>query len=149
MNDVKGYISVIGIGILFSIINEIILSHNKNFLNRTTLFGNIIRLVFLNIYVYILLLITLFLQWLGKKRVKELLSSKEGNLLIFIFLFLFISIFECIVGNISLIYYSTQTWKYKPNYLTLCKGYVSVVSSLYFTAVLYVFIKFIYPKLFM
>lgn len=39
---------------------------------------------------------------------------------------------EALAGKISGWYFGEQRWKYPPNYLPACNGYISALSSLYF-----------------
>jgi len=82
-----------------------------------------------NIYGYGLLLFYLFRRFFDK-----------FNLFIqFLMLVFFISIFECVAGQISLEYNQRQTWKYFDG-VVLCGGYVSIKTSILF-ALMFLVVK--------
>ena len=61
--------------------------------------------------------------------------DKKISLPIILLTALIISVFECISGKVSKIYHDgKKTWNYDDNFIPLCDGYVSVVSTLYFMA---------------
>ena len=143
----KSYLIVIILAILFGIFSEIVVSQKEI---DGTIVQNIFKVLFLNVYVYALLIITIIFELMGSNNFKTLTSSVIGNLLLFIFLFVIISILECIFGKISNVYHNGhQTWKYSPKMIPFCNGYVSVVTSLYFTIFIFLYIRFIYPILFL
>ena len=145
----KSYLVVIILAIVFCLFSELIISQKKfGLFNGGTTSDKIFRLLFLNIYIYSLLLITIIFQIIGNKNLEQLTSTLFGNILLFLFLFVLISIIECIGGNISYLYYGRQTWKYEQDMIPFCYGYVSIGTSLYFTFFLFIYIRFIYPVLF-
>lgn len=149
MNIGLSYLYVIILGILFSLFSELIISRKQYvFKNSKDIGIQFLKLIFTNLYVYSLLVITFIFQIIGVSNVKQITSSFIGNVLLFLFLFILISLLECIGGKISYSYYKKQNWNYKPRMIPFCNGYVSVVSSLYFTFFLYFYIRFIFPLLF-
>lgn len=56
---------------------------------------------------------------------------------------LIITIYECIVGYLSYITFGKQTWKYPKIYMTFCSGYISIITSIYWFALIYGFYIFL------
>lgn len=89
----------------------------------------LLSMTIFNIYGYGLLLYYIFRNFF-----------KKFNLLTqFLMLICFISIFECVAGQISRVYNQRQTWKYDDGGV-LCGGYVSVKTSILF-AVIFILIS--------
>jgi hypothetical protein len=39
---------------------------------------------------------------------------------------------ECVMGQVSMMYFKTKKWEYPTHYVTACDGYISVLSTAYF-----------------
>ena len=140
MSFIKSYL----IGSLFGILSEIIVSKGnhhciKSFSNhKITYHSNIkclLSMTIFNLYGWGAVLLTSLLK----------LYPNHNTIYFFLFAAVLISLMECIGGKISYIINKKHTWNYPSYYLPTCSGYVSLISTLYFTVMLMFFTYIIYP----
>ena len=64
-----------------------------------------------------------------------------------ILIILLIPIVECIGGQFSHIVNGKKTWSYDHTYLPFCDGYVSLITTIYFSIFIILYSIFIHPLL--
>lgn len=130
------YVNAYIIGSILGIISEIIVTKGNHHCVKKLTTQCIRNGIFLNLYGWSAIVITLLL---------DIFNNIPFILVLSIIL---INLIECIGGKLSFIMHNKiKTWNYSDDMLPACDGYISVVSSAYFTLLLCMYIIFIYPKL--
>ena len=127
------------IGSIFGIINELIISKCHHHCLKKYDMGCLLSTTILNLYGWVTVFITLFLD--------KMIKYNFSKLSIIILLIITVVVFECAGGKLSKKINGYQTWKYKEIFIPFCDGYCSIVSTIYFTVLLIIFINYIYPKI--
>lgn len=102
--------------------------------------------IFLNGHGIYLVLITFIYQ----KFLSNYIHMNQISSLVLLFIILFVSVglFECLMGKISYLNYGVRTWNYDKYGLSACNGYISLVTTLFFSVGLFLYFIFIYPMIF-
>ena len=123
------------IGSIGGIINELTISEIDGKKHHCFHDSCWINMLIFNVYGWGLMMVTL--MWMS-------LSNKISLYVFVIISIIFLMIFECIAGQISYQYWGKQTWNYQSD---MCNGYISWLTTFYFTAVSILFVTYVYPLL--
>lgn len=145
MTTISKYLLVYFIALLFGWIVES-LSKGGPFCFSPLDLSCLLKGIFLNGYGIYLVVITFIYQ----KFLSNYIHMNQISSLILLFMILFVSValFECLMGQISYFNYGVRTWNYDKYGCSTCDGYISLVTTLFFSAGLFLYFIFIYPMIF-
>lgn len=134
MRYIKAYI----IASILGIISEFLVTRGQHHCIQNLTMKCIRNGIFLNLYGWSAVIITMLLDFFRNKSIVLLIGMS----------IILINCLECIGGQLSsYMHNGKQTWKYDSTMIPTCNGYISIISSAYFTILLGIFILLIYPKL--
>lgn len=132
-------------GAVIGILLEFIMSGSKHHWISNFGLKPVLSMTIFNIYGWGVLFFTAIISYYPNL-ISFAFQSLLTLFLAFVTLFTSISIFECVSGRLSkMILYGRQTWHHPKKWITCCDGYVSVISSLFFTCALFAFATFVFP----
>lgn len=129
---IKAYIS----GVLLCVISEAILTDNLK-----TCMNNKLKCFILTLFFNVYGIAAVFVSCLSKSLIKLNIFIQV------LFIFLLVTVLEHSMYNFYLSTWKEASWVYPDKFIPLCGGKVSVVTSLYFTALMMFFLYVIHPKL--
>lgn len=146
MNTISKYLLIYFIALIVGWIVES-LSIQKPFCFSPFDSTCLLKGIFLNGHGIFLVLITFIYQMFLSKYIN--LKSFASSLILFIILFVTVGVFECLMGQISYLYYGARTWNYDKYGYTACDGYIAFGPTIFFATLLFLYFIYIYPMIFM
>lgn len=149
LNIISKYFLVYIIALVFGWIVESI-SKQKPFCFSPFDLSCVLKGIFLNGHGIFLVLITFIYRTFLSKYINISGGSNQifSLFLLFVVLFVFVGLFECIMGQVSYLNYGVRTWNYDKFGYAICDGYIALFPTLFFSFMLLIYFIFIYPMIF-